>query len=74
MEKKSQDFSMDDVMRIANSPAGQQLISMLQQADSASLQEVSRQANAGNYDQASHILNQMLSSPEAKDLIKTLGG
>ena len=74
MQKKSQDFSMDDAMRLANSPAGQQLIAMLQQADSASMQEATRQANSGNYAKASQILNKILSSPEAQDLIKTLGG
>ena len=34
MEKKSQDFSMEEVMKLAKSPAGQQLMAMLKQQDS----------------------------------------
>ena len=30
MQKNSQDFSMEEVMRLAKSPAGQQLLAMLQ--------------------------------------------
>lgn len=74
MEKKSQDFSMEDVMRIAKSPAGQQLMALLQQKDSAALAEASSQAKAGNYSQAGQTLSALLSSPEAQRLMKELGG
>ena len=74
MENKSQDFSMNDVMRIAKSPAGQQLIAMLQQKDSAALAEAASQAKAGNYSQAGQTLSALLSSPEAQRLMKELGG
>ena len=74
MEKKSQDFSMEDVMRIAKSPAGQQLMALLQQKDSAALAEAAAQAKSGNYSQAGQTLSAMLSSPEAQRLMKELGG
>ena len=74
MEKKSQDFCMEDVMRIAKSPAGQQLMALLQQKDSAALAEASAQAKAGNYSQAGQTLSALLSSPEAQRLMKELGG
>ena len=74
MEKKSQDFSMEEVMRLAKSPAGQQLIAMLKQADSTKLQQAVTQAKTGNYTQASQTLSAMLSSPEAQKLLKELGG
>lgn len=74
MEKKSQDFSMEEVMRLAKSPAGQQLIAMLKQADSAKLQQAVTQAKTGDYTQAGQTLNAMLSSPEAQKLLKELGG
>ena len=74
MEKKSQDFSMEEVMRIAKSPAGQQLIALLQQKDSAALAEATAQAKSGNYAQAGQTLSAMLSSPEAQKLMKELGG
>ena len=74
MAKKSQDFSMEDVMRIAKSPAGQQLMALLQQTDSAAVVEATAQAKAGNYSQAGQTLNALLSSPEAQKLRKDLGG
>ncbi len=74
MEKKSQDFSMEEVMRLAKSPAGQQLIAMLKQADSIKLQQAVTQAKTGDYTQASQTLSTMLSSPEAQKLLKELGG
>ena len=74
MEKKPQDFSMDDVMRIAKSPAGQQLMALLQQKDSAALAKASEQAKSGNYSRAGQTLSSLLSSPEAQKLMKELGG
>ena len=74
MQKKNQDFSMEDVMRLAKSPAGQQLMQMLQKGDSAAVEQAISAAKTGNYAQASQSLSAMLSSPEAQKLIKELGG
>lgn len=74
MQKKSQEFSMDEIMRLAKSPAGQQLIAMLQQEDSTKLQQAVTQAQTGNLSQAGQTLSSILSSPEAQQLIKKLGG
>ena len=74
MEKKSQDFSMEEVMRIAKSPAGQQLMALLQQKNSAALAQATAQAKAGDFSQAGQTLSGMLSSPEAQKLMKELGG
>lgn len=74
MQKKNQDFSMEEVMRLANSPAGQQLLAMLKQGDSAKLEQAVTQAKTGDYSQAGQTLSTMLSSPEAQKLLKELGG
>lgn len=74
MQKKSQDFSMEEVMRLAKSPAGQQLIAMLQKQDSAQLEQALRQAKTGDYSQAGQTLQAMLASPDAQKLLKELGG
>ena len=74
MEKKFQDFSMDEVMRLAKSPAGKQLIAILQQQNSGQLQQAMTQAKSGDYANASKTVNDMLSSPEAQKLLKELGG
>ena len=74
MEKKFQDFSMEEVMRLAKTPAGQQLMAMLQQKDSGQLQQAVTQAKGGDFSQASRTLSDLLSSPEAQKLLKELGG
>ena len=74
MAKKSQDFSMEEVMRIAKSPAGQQLMALFQHRDSAAVAEATAQAKSGNYSQAGQTLRELLSSPEAQKLMKELGG
>ena len=74
MEKKNPNFSMEEVLKLAKSPAGQQLMAMLRQQDSAKLEQAAAQAKAGDYSQASQTLSAMLSSPEAQKLMKQLGG
>ena len=74
MEKKSQDFSMEDALQLANSPAGQQLMAMLQRQDKHAMKQAAAAASAGNYQQASEALKEFLSSPETKKLLKELGG
>lgn len=74
MQKNNQNFSMEEVMRLAKSPAGQQLIAMLKNQDSAKLEQAAAQAKTGDYSQASQTLSAMLSSPEAQRLLKELGG
>ncbi len=73
MQKNSQDFSMQEALRLANSPAGQQLLAMLRQADQSTLQQAMQQATAGNYDGAKNALQDILSNPEAKRLLEQLG-
>lgn len=50
MQKNSEDFSMQEAMRLAKSPAGQQLFALLQQTDPAALHQAMDQAAAGDYD------------------------
>lgn len=74
MDKKTPPFSTEDIMRIANSPTGQQLLAMLKQADSATLQQAAAQANAGQYDAAQNTMQALLSDPKMQALIRQLGG
>ena len=73
MQKNSDDFSIQEAMRLAKSPAGQELIAMLQRTNSDQLQNIVSQAQAGNVSQAGDMLQKMLSSPEAQKLLKELG-
>ena len=74
MQKNFENFSVEEAMQLARSPAGQQLLSMLRNTDSALLQQVSDKASTGDYKEASRLLSSMLSSPEAKKLMQELGG
>ena len=74
MQKKNQDFSMEELMHLAKSPAGQQLIALLKQQDTAKLEQAVTHAKVGDYAQAGKTLSAMLSTPEAQVLLKKLGG
>ena len=74
MEKKSQDFSIQEAQRLAKSPAGKQLMQMLQQQDPSQLQRAMDLASAGNYKEAGKMLQSLLASPEARKLMQQLGG
>jgi len=73
MQKKSEDFSVQEALRLAKSPAAQQLLAMLQRSDSGQLQQAMQQASAGDYAKATQTLNGLLGSDEAQALLKELG-
>lgn len=66
-------YSMQEAMRLASSPAGQQLIAMLQQQGGDDFKKAMDSAAVGNYDQVKHSLSSLLSTPEAQALLKQLG-
>lgn len=63
---------LNQIMKLAQSPAGQQLLNMLRKQDTQSLQKAAQMAASGNYTQAKSILSSMLTSSEAEQLIKQL--
>lgn len=60
------------LMRLAQSPAGQQLLSALQKSGGAELQRAMGKAAAGDYSQARKAISAFLATPEAKKLLKEL--
>ena len=74
MLKNSQNFSMQEAMRLANSDAGQKLLALLKQSDSNQLQQAMAQASAGNYENAQQALRSLLENSEVQTLLKELGG
>ncbi len=73
MQKNSQDFSMEEAARLAQTPAAQQLLAMLRSADQAQLQKAADMASAGDYKAARQIVEQILSTPEIQTLLKKEG-
>lgn len=74
MQKDPKNFSMQDAMRLASTPAGRQLLAILQQSDSAAMRSAMEQASSGNYEQAKQVLGPLLASPEVQKLLQQLGG
>ena len=68
------EFNMEQAMAFARSPAGQQLLALLQQTGGQELQAAIAQAKAGNVSQAQKTLSALLESPEAKRLLAQLVG
>ena len=71
---QNSDFSMMEAMRLAQTPAGRQLIAMMQQQNSGAFQQAMASAAAGNYRQAQEVLAPLLQNPEIQALLKHLGG
>ena len=72
MKKNSENFSMQDAMRLAKSDAGQQLLALLQRSNSTQLQQAADQAAAGNYDQVKETLSSFLESEEVRQLLRQM--
>lgn len=65
---------MSKLIQLAQSPAGKQLISKLQQSGGQELQSAMTKASAGDYGDAKQALSELLKDPELQVLLKQLGG
>lgn len=74
MDKKSNHISMQEAMRMAKSPAGQQLLTLLQQSDPETIQKAMAQASSGDFSQISETLAPILASEDVKKLLQQMGG
>ena len=66
-------FSMQEILRIASSPAGQQLICLMRQQGGREFQQVMEAAASGDYTQAKCAIENLLQDPKAQQLLKELG-
>ena len=60
------------LLKLAQSPAGQKLLTMLQSTDTGNLDAIAAAAASGNLDEAKQKLSTMLSTKEAQDLLQQL--
>ena len=67
-------LSMQEVLRLASSPAGQQLIAMMQQKGGSDFQKAMASAAIGDYGQAKKAIEALMTDPKAQQLLKQLGG
>lgn len=70
--KPDSPMDLSEVMRLARSPAGQQLLALLQKSSGEELRSAMEKASAGDYSQAKKTINAFLSTPEAKALMEQL--
>lgn len=70
--EKPKDYS--ELMRRAQSPAGQKLLSLLQQSGGDELSKAMDKAAKGDFSQAKKQLTALLDNPEARKLLNELGG
>lgn len=64
---------MQEAMKIASTPAGQQLMKLLRKNGGQELQEAIAKAASGDYAQAKQAISALLADPEAKKLLEQLG-
>ena len=75
MEKNSEDFrnfDLQQAMHLAQSAAAKQLFALLQSGDQAALRSAMTLAAAGDMAGARKILDGMMASPQAQDLLRQL--
>ena len=65
--------TMEELLRLAATPAGNQLIALMKQKGGSDLQIAMKQAAAGDYAQAKRTMESVLSDPQAQKLLKELG-
>ncbi len=68
------DLPMEQVMAFAKSPAGQQLMQMLQRNNTADLNKAVQLASSGNTAQARDALSSLMADPKIQALLKQFGG
>ncbi len=57
MDKRDQKPGIQEALQFAKTPAGQQLLAMLQQQDPKQLKQAAALAKAGNYQQALELIS-----------------
>ncbi len=72
MKKDPNAISMENIRRLAQSPAGQQLYAMLKAQNGAQLDTAMSQAASGDYSKAKDTLSALLSSPQVLAVLQQM--
>ncbi len=72
MRKNSNDFSMQEAMRLAQSEAGQQLMAALRAQNTDAVSQAMEQAAAGDLEKARQSMTSLLASPQIQALLEQL--
>lgn len=66
-------ISMQEVLRLAASPTGQQLIALMQKKGGNEFERAMQQAASGDYAGAKRAVESLLTDPQAQRLLKEMG-
>lgn len=66
--------AIHEAMRLAKTPAGQQLLNILQQNSSEELRRAMEKAASGDMSQAKQAVSAMLKDPQVQKLLEQMGG
>ena len=72
--KSSSPQTTRELLKIANSPDGQKLLSLIQERGGAQYNQAMQQAESGDYSGAKEMISKIISSPEAMKLIQKIRG
>ena len=68
------EHALKDAKRLAGTPQGQQLASLLRQLGGTDLQQAMDQAAAGDFSAAQAALTKLMKDPQARKILQQLGG
>lgn len=69
-----QDLSFSELMRIASSAEGKQLLELVRQNSDPKFSDAMRLAENGDYSQAKQMIGKFLDTPEAKSIMEKIRG
>ena len=69
-----QNFDMQQLKKLAHSPAGQQLMEVLKHSGSTEVEKAAGYASSGNLEEAKKALSGLLETPEIQKLLRQLEG
>ncbi len=72
MEQRFDEYSLREAMRLAASPAGQQLLALLRADGGEELRRAAEEAASGNYTGAKQALTASLEDPRVQALLSQL--
>ena len=74
MLNNSGNISMEDAMRLAQSPTGTQLLELLSRSHGAQMEEAMAKASAGDMAGAREALSALMSSPQIMQMLQQMEG
>lgn len=71
MQNNRNQFSMEDMLRLSSTPAGQELIKLLRNGGQ-DVETARQAAQKGDYARAKNALGELLKSPKVQQLLKEM--